>query len=130
VTLGLVGHLKNSLSIAARGARRLETFPKTAICCHFGAQNRYFRFNCSIPFLPLEGMPASLGPGLRTASAAERSLGEKLSPSAVCAMTGESTAMDDCIRQCEKGRQLINLGRISNDACEKATNEATPTAKT
>jgi hypothetical protein len=77
-------------SIAARGARRLETFPKTAICCHFGAQNRYFRFNRSIPFLPLEGMPASLGPGLRTVSGATRSLGAKLSPTAICPMTGES----------------------------------------
>jgi hypothetical protein len=45
-------------------------------------------------------------------------------------MTGESTAKDYCIRECEIGRQLINLVRISNDACEKATNEATPTAKT
>jgi hypothetical protein len=130
VSLGLVGHLKNSLSIAARGARQQEPFPKTAICCHLGAQNRYFRFNRSIPFLPLEGKPASLGPGLRTVSGAERSLGEKLSPSAVCAMTGESTAKDGCIRECDIGRQLINLGRISNDACEQATNEATPTAKT
>jgi hypothetical protein len=41
--------------------------------------------------LPPEGVPASLGPGLRTASGAKRSLGEKLSPSAVCPMTGEST---------------------------------------
>ena len=29
-----VCHLKNSLSIASRGARRPETFPKTAIYCH------------------------------------------------------------------------------------------------
>ena len=36
-------------------------------------------------------MPASLGPGLRTVSGAKRSLGGKLSPSAVCPMTGEST---------------------------------------
>jgi len=35
-------------------------------------------------------VPASLGPGLRTASGAKRSLGEKL-PSAIRAMTGEST---------------------------------------
>jgi hypothetical protein len=40
---------------------------------------------------PLEGVPASLGPGLRTVSGAVRSLGEKLSPIAVCPMTGEST---------------------------------------
>jgi hypothetical protein len=40
--------------------------------------------------LPLEGVPASLGPGLRTASGAKRGLGEKL-PSAIFTMTGEST---------------------------------------
>jgi len=40
--------------------------------------------------LPLEGVPASLRPGLRTASGAKRSLGEKL-PSAIRAMTGDST---------------------------------------
>jgi hypothetical protein len=32
--LGFVSHLENSLSIASHGARRLETFPKTATCCH------------------------------------------------------------------------------------------------
>jgi hypothetical protein len=34
---GFVNHLKNSLSIASRGARRPETFPKTAIYCHYVA---------------------------------------------------------------------------------------------
>ena len=53
------------------------------------SRNRYKRFNRSFP-LPLEGVPASLGPGLRTASGAKRSLGEKR-PSAIRAMTGEST---------------------------------------
>ncbi len=38
--------------------------------------------------MPFEGVPASLGPGLRTVSGTMRSLGEKLSPSAVCPMTG------------------------------------------
>ncbi len=52
-------------------------------------RNRYQRFNRSFP-LPLEGVPASLSPGLRTASGAKRNLGAKL-PSAICAMTGEST---------------------------------------
>ena len=33
-SLGFVSHLKNSLSIASCGARRPETFPKTAIYCH------------------------------------------------------------------------------------------------
>jgi hypothetical protein len=32
--LGFGSHLKNSLSIASRGARQPETFPKTAIHCH------------------------------------------------------------------------------------------------
>ena len=35
-------------------------------------------------------MPASLGPGLRTVSGADRSLGATLPPSAICPMTGES----------------------------------------
>jgi hypothetical protein len=39
-----------------------------------------------------------------------------LPSSAACAMTGESTAKDDCIRECEKGRLLINLGRNSERA--------------
>jgi hypothetical protein len=63
--------------------------------------------------MPLEGLPASLGPSLRTASGAKRSLGGMLPSSAVCAMTGESAAKDDCIRECTQGRQLINLGRNS-----------------
>ncbi len=46
--------------------------------------------NSSFPFR-LQGVPASLGPGLRTVSGAKRSLGAKSRPSAVCAMTGEST---------------------------------------
>ncbi len=52
-------------------------------------RNRYKCFNHSIPS-PLEGVPASLGPGLRTASGAKRNLGEN-PPRAVCAMTGDST---------------------------------------
>ncbi len=49
-------------------------------------------FNPSVSFpLPLEGVPASLGPRLRTASGAKRSPGEKFAPGAVCPVTGEST---------------------------------------
>jgi hypothetical protein len=59
------------------------------------------------------GSPASLGPGLTTASGAKMSFGGMLPWSAVCAMTGESTAKNDCIRECEQGWQLINLGRKS-----------------
>ena len=62
----------------ARG-RSLGDLPKT---CHLlpstailEPQSRYARFNCSIRYLPREGMPANVGLGLRTASGAERSLG-------------------------------------------------------
>jgi hypothetical protein len=68
----------------------LEPFPKTAIYCDYGPQNRCDCFNRTFLYLPLEGVPASLGPGLRTASGAVRSLGAKLPPSAICPMTGES----------------------------------------
>jgi hypothetical protein len=39
------------------------------------AQNRYAPCNRSIPFPDLEGMLASLGPGLRTVSGVNKSLG-------------------------------------------------------
>jgi hypothetical protein len=65
--LGFVSHLKNLLSIASRGARRLGDLPKN---CHLlpstgilEPQNRYARFNRCIPYLPAEGMPASRDPG-------------------------------------------------------------------
>jgi hypothetical protein len=86
--------LKNPLSIASLGARWIgdllkncHLLPSTAIS---EPQNRFVRFNRSIRSLPLVGVPASLGPGLRTASGVERTLGEKLSPSAICPVTGES----------------------------------------
>jgi hypothetical protein len=47
-----------------------------------------------VVFLPLEGVPASLGPGLRTESGAVRSLGEKLSPSARMTAGGRQKAVD------------------------------------
>ena len=74
---GFVSHLKNSLSIASRGARRLRALPKNchllpsaAICSRKTASTV-----STVPFLflPLEGVPASLGPGLRTVSGAVRS---------------------------------------------------------
>jgi hypothetical protein len=77
--LGFVSRPKNSLSIVSRGAKGIGDLPKT---CHLlpsiailEPQSRYARFNCSIRYLPREGMPANVGPGLRTASGAERSLG-------------------------------------------------------
>ena len=89
---GFVRHLENSLSIASRGARRLRALPKNCHLLPFAAilspQYRYVRCNRFIRSLHREGMPASLGPGLRTVSGAGRSLIEKLSPSAVCPMTG------------------------------------------
>ena len=61
---GFVSRLKNSLSIASRGARRLGALPEN---CHLlpsaailEPQNRYARFNRCIRSLPFEGMPASL----------------------------------------------------------------------
>jgi hypothetical protein len=77
----------------ARGARPWspsQKLPSTAIYCDYGPQNRCDCFNRTFLYLPLEGVPASLGPGLRTVSGADRSLGAKLPPSAICPMTGES----------------------------------------
>jgi hypothetical protein len=80
--LGSARYLKNSLSIAPRRALRLRALPEN---CHLlpstaisEPQNRYVRFNRFIRFLPLEGVPASLGLGLRTVSGAVRTLGAKL----------------------------------------------------
>ena len=76
---GFVSHLKNLLSIAWRGTRRLGALPKN---CHLlpstaslEPQSRYARFTCSIRYLPREGMPANVGPVLRTAGGAVRCLG-------------------------------------------------------
>ena len=71
-----------------------EPFPKTATYCHllpFWSRKTATSVS-TVPFhfLPLEGLPASLGPGLRTVSGAVRSLGAKLPPSAICPMIGES----------------------------------------
>jgi hypothetical protein len=83
---GCFSHLKNSLSIAIARGRQLGALPEN---CHLlpstailGPQNRYACFNCSISSLPFEGMPASMGAGLRTVSGAVGSLGAKLSPKA------------------------------------------------
>jgi hypothetical protein len=73
-----------------RGPR--QKLPSTAIYCHLSPQNHYDRFNASRHFLPFEGVPASLGPGLRTVSGAIRSLGEK-------ALTGCCLFHDRRIRQ-------------------------------
>jgi hypothetical protein len=78
----------------ARGEKPLETFPKTATYCHllpfWSRKTAKSVATVSILILPFEGVPASLGPGLRTVSGAARSLGAKLSPSATYPMTGES----------------------------------------
>ena len=50
----------------------------------------YNRLNAFHHHLPFVGVPASLGPGLRTVSGAVRGPSENLSPGAVCPMTGES----------------------------------------
>ena len=83
---GIVSHPKNSLSIASRGRDGWETFPKPATYCHllpFWSRKTVRSVSTvSIHFLPFEGVPASLGPGLRTVSGAVRSLGAKLPPRA------------------------------------------------
>jgi hypothetical protein len=81
--LGFASHRKNSLSFASRGARQPEPFPKTATYCHLlpFCSRKTASFVSTVPFhfLPLEGVPASLGPGLRTVSGAVTSIGAKLS---------------------------------------------------
>jgi hypothetical protein len=71
-----------------------EPFPKTATYCHLLAfwSRKTATTVSTVPFhsLPFEGARASLGPGLRTVSGAVRSVGAKLSPKAICPMTGES----------------------------------------
>jgi hypothetical protein len=89
-------------------------------------QNRCAHCNRSIPYLPVEGVPASLGPGLRTVRGAKRSLGGMLPSGAVCAVTAKSTAKDECITECEKGRQLINLARNSERAERTRLRSTTP----
>jgi hypothetical protein len=54
---------------------------------HVGQRHSPFQLAITVPVV---GDPASLGPGLRTASGANRSFGEKLPPSATCAMSEES----------------------------------------
>jgi hypothetical protein len=49
-----------------------------------------------------------------------------LPSSAVCAVTGKSTAKDECIWECEKGRQLINLARNSERAERTQLRSGTP----
>jgi hypothetical protein len=55
-----------------------ETFPKTAIYCHLLAfwsrKTAKSVLTVSIRFLPFEGVPASRGPGLRTASGGQEEL--------------------------------------------------------
>jgi hypothetical protein len=72
--------------------------------------------------LPFEGMPASLGPGLRTASGADRILGGRLSPSGICAMSDEA-------RQNRKIDLAVAIARgTSPKIWAKANNVAKSTA--
>jgi hypothetical protein len=64
--LGFVSHLKNLLSIASRGAKRLGDLPKN---CHplpstgiLEPQNRYDRLNRFNSFLALRGRAGQPGP--------------------------------------------------------------------
>jgi hypothetical protein len=54
---------------------------------HVGQRSSPYGLTISLPFV---GVPASLGPGLRTASGANRSFGDTPPPSAICAMSDES----------------------------------------
>jgi hypothetical protein len=81
---GYVSRPRYPMGIASRGAPGLGALPKN---CHLlpsiailEPQNRYVRFNRFIRFLPLEGVPASLGPGLRTVSGAVRIRGDASRP--------------------------------------------------
>ena len=64
--LGFVCHLNNLLSNASRGARRLGALPKSCHLLPFAAilspQDRYVRFNRSIPFLTPRGYAGQPGP--------------------------------------------------------------------
>jgi hypothetical protein len=86
VKLRFLCHPKKSPAIASHGAKRLRVLPKSchllppaAILCRKSATSVS---TVSIHFLPIKGAPASLCPGLRTASGAKRRLGDKLPPSA------------------------------------------------
>ena len=65
---GVVSQLKNSCSMASRGAERLRALPKS---CHllpptaiFGRKTATLVSTVTFRFLSLEGVPASLVPGL------------------------------------------------------------------
>ena len=102
----------------ARGETAAETFPKPAIYCHLLPFRRRkiatLVSTVSFPFLPLEGVPASLGPGLRTVSGAGRSLGAKLSPRA-------SLSHDRRIRQ--RSEMLLAAAIAEGTAVEKEAEE-------
>jgi hypothetical protein len=103
--------------LAGRDGRRpSQKLPSTAICWHSVAAKTLRSLQPFHSSLPLEGVPASMGPGLKTVRGAKRGLGGMLQSSAVCAVTGKSTANDECIWECEKGRKLINVARNSERA--------------
>jgi hypothetical protein len=59
--LGLIGHLKNSLSIASRGARRLGALPEN---CHLlpsaAIYGHFVAAKPLCPFQPLHSLPAGI----------------------------------------------------------------------
>jgi hypothetical protein len=62
-------------------------------------------------YLPLEGVPASLGPGLRTLSGAKRGAGECCYCVPTCVRTGECLS-----KPCPEGSlELTSLKRKSSD---------------
>ena len=103
-----------------------ETLPKTATYCHllpfWSRKTATPIATVSVVHCPSRAMPASLGPGLRTASRAKRSLRGILRPSAVCHTTGESTSTDDCIRDGLWARPTPDQPRAKLRACRTNLN--------
>jgi hypothetical protein len=88
--LSFVSCLKNSLSIASRGARQLGTPPENCRLLPFCRPKTATPVS-TVAFPAPSGHAGQPGPRAENRERAERSLGEKQSPSAVCSMTGEST---------------------------------------
>ncbi len=82
VKLGFLCHPKkltgDRIAWGETAASPSQKLPPAAILCRKSATSVS---TVSIHFLPIKGEPASLCPGLRTASGAKRSLGDKLPPS-------------------------------------------------
>jgi hypothetical protein len=105
------------------GRRPSQKLPSTAICCHLVAAKSLHLFQpfhfCSCPS---RACRPSLGPGLRTASGATRSLGDKLSNNATCPMAAESGTSEPKNRKTRTAnpvrRHREQFNRSSLQPCE------------